>query len=186
MFHLADLKQSSAPSSEIILLKDEYDFESSAPSHNVVPPHGKVEKDRTTWFLEESCIDVSSYKFCRDNDRMNSRLKISVITGSLRIQARPLGGSFFDVLYRFIGAPPVSVYKIVRFGNECFGLVHTYGFSVFLNGKFCEPIGINPNGRMSFGTDARGTPLIFTAGPLTNVDRAVDGWREFEIAKLCQ
>lgn len=185
-FHLADLKQSLTPSSEIILFKDALDIESSESSHNVVPPHGKVEKDRTMWFLDESCIEVGRYKFCSDNDRMNSRLKMSVISGNSRIQARPLGGSFYDIWYRFMGASPASVHEIVKFGNESFGLLHTHGFSVFYNGKFCEPIEVNPNGKMWFGMDNRGALLIFTSSPLTDVDRPVDGWREYEIARLCQ
>jgi hypothetical protein len=186
-FHLVDLKQSSANSSEIVLFEDASSrIGSTEPSHNVIPPHGKVEQNRTTWFLGGSCIEIGGYKFCGEDDRIGSRLEISVIRENARIRARPLGGSFYDILYRFIGAPPASVYQIIRFGKDSFGLVHTYGFSVFHSGKFCKPVEINPNGKMSFGTDARGALLIFTSGPVGSVDKAVEGWREYEIAKLCQ
>ncbi|MBK7845786.1 MAG: hypothetical protein IPJ71_19290 [Bdellovibrionales bacterium] len=178
---------SNVPSSEIILFEDGLDMDiSTEPSHNVEPPHGKIERERTKLFLEGNCIEIGSYKFCSDNDMLNSRLKISVTSGTSRVQGRPLGGSVSDILYRFIGGPPASLHRIVRFGPESFGLVHTYGLSVFHKGIFCEPIKTNPNGKISFGVDSQNVPLIFISGPLTSVDRLVEGWREYEISSLCK
>src|SRR5690348_10993080 len=91
--HLADLKKSSALSSEVILFKDSGDFESSEPSHNMVPPYGRIETERIILFQEGNCLETGVYRFCGDNDRLTSRLKMIAISGNSQVHAKPIGGS---------------------------------------------------------------------------------------------
>lgn len=183
--HLADLKKASASPEEIILFKDTLNFQSSSLSQNLLPPHGSVDLERAKPLLTGNCLDWDLNTFCGHSDRLNSRLRLSVTSKGAQALAQPLGGALSDILYRLIGAPPAGVHNVIKFGPESFGLLHSYGYSGFINGKFCEPIQTNPNGKLSFGTDSKGTPLIFTSGPITNVDKPVDGWREYEVAKMC-
>lgn len=74
---------------------------------------------------------------------------------------------------------------VVQFGTDSFGLLHTYGFSLFHQGEFCEPLKTNANSRMWFGVDTSSVPLIFSSAALTDADKPVDGWRQYDIARLC-
>jgi len=181
------MKKSPATSSEITLFNDGMDVLSSDPKLNITPPHGKTVNERVIRSdNDESCFNVETFKFCYENVWLNTRLKMYVIIGDQRIDAKPIGGSFSDILYRFIGSPPASLHAIIRFEKEVYGLLHKYGFTLFRNGVFCQSIRTNPNGRIALGMDAQGTPLIFTSGSWTSVDTPVDGWREYEISRLCQ
>lgn len=187
--HLADLKKTFATASEITLFNDDLsNVHSSDPLHNIIPPHGKIANDRILWYRNDGpCFKVDNYKFCDDDKGfLQARLKIKATSKDLQIKEVLIGGSIYDVLYRLIGASPASLYAVIKFDADSIGLLHSYGFTFFRRGQFCESIQTNPNGAISFGLDTQGKPLIFTSGTWTNADKQVDGWREYDILKLCR
>lgn len=185
-FHLADLNNSSVAPSEITLFIDEFSVGSTEPSHNSIPPHGKTESMRAEWFIKGDCLTIEGHRICYRNDLINTRLFVSITSEASSRETVLTEGSYGDVFHRFLGSGPASLYKVINFGKGTFGLAHSYGFTVYAKERFCQTIEVNPNSKFFFGVDPKGLPIIYTSAPLTEVDRLVEGWREYEIEKLCQ
>ncbi|MBK7960929.1 MAG: hypothetical protein IPK04_06815 [Bdellovibrionales bacterium] len=181
--HIADLPASTAPVEKILLLQDK-EVNSSSPLHNVVPPHGSKQSGNINWALSGNCVQYGDAQICGSSFMMNSGFILSLELPGKTPLSEKFNPSISDFLYRFIGAPPASLYSEVKFFPETIGLMHTFGFTLIRQGRFCRTIELNPNHRVSFGI-AEGKVLLFSSGPSLSVDRSVGGWRKYNEESNC-
>lgn len=186
--HIADLPKSEISSDEIQLFKEDKEFRSTEPAHNIVPPHGIISVNRINWLVSENCTSTDAVTICYENYFLNTGLKIFIRELSdgdsrLELNFKP---EVNRLLSRFIGAAPARLHTVIKFSNRRVGLLHSFGFTLFRGNNFCSTILTNPNHKIAFGESKDlSKVLIYSSDPSTKVDRPVDGWRVYEEGKLC-
>lgn len=182
---VADLSRAELPADDVTLLigaaDDTHVF--------VLPPHGK-EIRGLEWNIDDLyvtnlgvCRHAFGQIFCDESYILGAGVKlIAAMNGRVEaISAHP--PSIGDVLKRLVGGPPQGVEQYVDFGRGRIGVTHDYGFTLFVDGRFCQTIELKPNAERFYGT-ANDRILLFESE--SSSIASPEGWRVYDDQKLCR
>lgn len=181
--HIADLETySTEQKQKIVLLTPNKIIKSTSSFYNKLPQHDLINKEKVFWFLEDRCKGIQGIQICFDSYFLGVVL-------NLRLLSKNSDNSkiFFNFPNPFTS---VRIYKLINYGENLIGVLHSNGFTMIKNKKFCNTVSTNPNGRFHTGMTIDNNKsvkdiLITSFGPIEKVDKEVEGWKKYSLIKLC-
>ena len=181
--HIADLETfSNHQNQKIILLTSEKIIKSTSSFYNKLPQHDLINKEKVFWFLEDRCKGVQGIQICFDSYFLGVVL-------NLRFKSKNSDES--QLLFNYPNPfTSVRIYKLIDYGEDLIGVLHSNGFTVIKDKGFCSTVSTNPNGRFHTGMTIDSSNnvkdiLITSFGPIEKVDKEFEGWKKYSLDKLC-
>ena len=141
------------------------------------PPAGIINllDEKAIHVLSGECVGAADISICRETFMMQSGLALLVKKDGVTLAKKfwPSPSGFF---YRFLGAPTVAIYKIIPIKDNQVGIVHSYGFTLVKDGKYCTTVELDRNFPTSFA-DVDGKILLSSRET---------GWRLYDEEKFCK
>ena len=181
--HLADLPSFKNNSNErIILLTVKNPLKSTSLLHNNLPEHDELNRERVRRLLGKSCLNVEDAQLCYQSYALGLVFILSIIS-----KDQSNSKTIIDYPNLFNSK---RIYKLITYSKSLFGVLHSKGFTLLKDQKFCRTISTNPNGLFYTATSLNQEKnlkevLVTSIGPIYKVDREVQGWKVYSLEKMC-